>query len=59
VLANGEESPNFKTSKWLTGGPLSRLLFNIVIDALTKMLAKTTERGLTVGLLEQFRSGEL
>jgi hypothetical protein len=51
-MINGEESPTFKTGKGLRQeDPLSPLLFNIVIDALTKMLDKTTERGLTVGLL--------
>jgi hypothetical protein len=39
------------------GDPLSPLVVNIVIIALTKMLGKTTERGLTIGLLQQFRPG--
>jgi hypothetical protein len=56
VMINGEESPTFKTGKGLKKeDPLSPLLFNIVIDVLTKMLDKTTERGLTVGLLGQLR----
>jgi hypothetical protein len=58
VLANGEESPTFKTSKGLRqGDPLSPLLFNIVADVLTKMLDNAARKGLVKGLLEQFRPG--
>jgi acylphosphatase len=58
VLANGEESATFKTGKELKqGDPLSPLLFNLVIDALTKMLSKVVGKGLVKGLLEQFRPG--
>jgi hypothetical protein len=58
VLSNGAKSPTFKTSRGLIqGDPKPPLPFNIVIDGFTKMLAKTTERRLTIGLLEQFRSG--
>jgi hypothetical protein len=58
VLANGEESATFKTGKGLRqGDPLSPLLFNVVVDDLTKMLAKVAEKGLVKGLLEQFRPG--
>jgi hypothetical protein len=47
VLANGEESPTFKTGKGLRqGDPLSPLLFNIVADVLTKMLDKAARKGL-------------
>jgi acylphosphatase len=57
VLANGEESATFKTSKGLRqGDPLSPLLFNLVVDALTKMLSKAIGKGLVRGLLDQFRS---
>jgi hypothetical protein len=57
VLANGEESATFKTGKGLRqGGPLSPLLFNLVVDALTKMLSKAIGKGLVRGLLDQFRS---
>jgi hypothetical protein len=58
VLANGEESATFKTGKGLRqGDPLSSLLFNLVVDALTKILSKAAEKGLVKGLLEQFRPG--
>jgi hypothetical protein len=58
VLANGEESPTFKTGKGLRqGDPLSPLLFNLVVDALTKMLTRPADRGLVVGLLERFTPG--
>jgi hypothetical protein len=58
VLANGEESPTFKTGKGLRQrDPLSPLLFNIVADVLTKMLDKAARKGLVKGLLEQFRQG--
>jgi hypothetical protein len=47
VMVNGEESPTFKTSKGLRqGDPLSPLLFNLVVDALTRMLAKASSGGL-------------
>jgi hypothetical protein len=58
VLANGEESNTFKTGKWLRqGDPLSPLLFNLVVEVLTRMLARAVEAGLIVGLLNQFREG--
>jgi hypothetical protein len=58
VLTNGEESPTFKTGKGLKQwDTLSPLLFNNVVDALTKMLDKTSKKGLVVSLLEQFRQG--
>jgi hypothetical protein len=57
VLANGEESSTFKTGKGLRqGDPLSPLLFNIVIDALTKMLNKASRAGLVKGILSNFRT---
>jgi hypothetical protein len=58
VLANGEESATFKAGKGIRqGDPLSPLLFNLVVDALTKMLSKAAGKGLVKGLLEQFRPG--
>jgi hypothetical protein len=36
---------------------LSPLLFNLVADVLTKMLAKAASKGLVAGLLVQFRPG--
>jgi hypothetical protein len=56
VLANEEESNSFKTGKGLRqGDPLSPLLFNLVGDELTKMLANASHKGLISGLLNEFR----
>jgi hypothetical protein len=56
VAANGEESGTFKTSKGLRqGDPLSPLLFNLVVDALNKMLVKAFDKGLSSGLMRGFR----
>lgn len=58
VMVNGEDSPYFKTGKGLRqGDPLSPLLFNLVGDGLSRMLAKATENGLIRGLLGDFRPG--
>jgi hypothetical protein len=58
VLANGEESNTFKIGKGLRqGDPLSPLLFNLVANVLTNMLAKATGKKLVEGLLGQFREG--
>jgi hypothetical protein len=43
-----DESPTFQTGK---------VLFNLVVDVLTRMLAKSSNRGLVAGLLENFRTG--
>jgi hypothetical protein len=56
ILANDEESNSFKTGKGLRqGDPLPALLFNLVGDVLSKMLAMAAGVGLIVGLLEEFR----
>jgi mannosylglycoprotein endo-beta-mannosidase len=58
ILVNGEDSAYFKTGKGLRqGDPLSPLLFNLVGDALSRMLKRATNRGLIKGLLEDFRPG--
>jgi hypothetical protein len=58
VMANGEESTNFKTGKGLRqGDPLSPLLFNLVGDVLTRMLKKASKKGYIKGILESFRPG--
>jgi hypothetical protein len=47
-----------KTGKGLRQGDLlSPLLFNLVVDSLTKILTKTSRKGLVRGLLENFRPG--
>jgi hypothetical protein len=57
VMVNGEGSPTFKTGKGLRqGNPLS-LLFNLVVDVLTRMLAKASSGGLVRGMLCNFRPG--
>jgi hypothetical protein len=58
ILANGEDSNTFKTKRGVRqGDPLSPLLFNLVGDVLTKMLAKAAGRNLVKGVLDQFRPG--
>jgi hypothetical protein len=47
-----------KTGKGLRQGDLlSPLLFNLVVDSLTKILTKTSRKGLVRGLLENFIPG--
>jgi len=42
----------FKTGKSLRqGGPLSPFFFNLVADALAKIVSKATDNGLIIGLL--------
>lgn len=56
IMVNGEESSYFNARKGLReGDPLSPLLFNLVGDALSRMLAKASEKNLVSGLLEEFR----
>jgi hypothetical protein len=58
VMTNGEESHTFKIGKGLRqGDPLSPLLFNLVANALNRMLAKASREGLVLGLLGGFRQG--
>lgn len=55
VNVNGVESNFFKIGKGLRqGDPLSPLIFNLVGDALTKMLEKAAKKGLIKGLLTDF-----
>jgi hypothetical protein len=56
VLANGEESGSFKIGKGLSqGDPLSPFLFNLVGDVLNRLLARASDKGLTRGLMRNFR----
>jgi hypothetical protein len=58
VMANGEESSTFKHGKGLRqGGPLSPLFFNLVADALTRMLKRASGKGHINGILENFVIG--
>lgn len=58
MLTNGKESNTFKIGKGLRqGDPLSPLLFILVVDVLTRLLARTTDAGLIGDLLTQFRKG--
>lgn len=58
IMVNGEETSYFKPGKGLRqGDPISPLLFNIVGDALSRMLAKASSRGLIKGVLNDFREG--
>lgn len=51
VKINGCDSDFFTTSTGLRhGDPLSPLLFNLVVDVLSKMLVKASARGLINGL---------
>jgi hypothetical protein len=61
ILANGEDSNTFMTGR---GGvrqedPLSPLLFNLVGDALTRMLARVANNNLVKRVLDHFRPGGL
>ena len=52
---NGEESSFFNPGKGLRqGDPISPLLFNLVVDVLTRMLAKAADQGLIRGVLTDF-----
>jgi hypothetical protein len=42
---------------WKNWNSLSPLLFNVVVDVFTRMLARDAEVGWVVGLLDQFREG--
>ena len=51
VQVNNVEGEYFETGKGLRqGDPLSPILFNLVVDVLTKMLSKATSHGLISGL---------
>lgn len=57
-MLNGEDSSYFKTGKGLRQeDPLSPFLSNLGGDGLSKMLTEATSKGLTKGLLEDFRPG--
>ena len=55
VNLNREESSFFSPGKGLRqGDPISPLLFNLVVDVLSRMLEKAAENGLVKGLLTNF-----
>jgi hypothetical protein len=56
VNLTGEESSYFKPGKGLRqGDPISPILFNLVIDVLTRMLMKASEAGQIQGLAPDFK----
>lgn len=58
IMVNGEDSPYFKPGKGLRHcDPISPLLFNLVGDALSRMLEKVASSGLVKGVLQDFRKG--
>jgi hypothetical protein len=58
VKINNSESGFFNTGKGLRqGDPLSPLLFNLVVDVLTRMLAKAANLGLIKGLCPEVCPG--
>src|SRR4051812_36361989 len=58
VKMNNTESGFFPTGKGLRqGDPLSPLLFNIVVDVLTRMLAKAADENLIRGLCPEVCPG--
>ena len=55
VNLNREESSFFNPGKGLRqGDPISPLLFNLVVDVLTRMLTKAANQGLVKGVLTDF-----
>jgi hypothetical protein len=50
-------APPLRLVKGLDRGPFVPLLFNFVVDVLTRMLEKASKDKLVSGLLEQFRLG--
>ncbi|WVZ61434.1 hypothetical protein U9M48_011304 [Paspalum notatum var. saurae] len=55
VVLNGEDNNFFKARKGLRqGDPISPLLFNLVVDSLTRMLLKAARSSLVKGLLTNF-----
>jgi hypothetical protein len=57
IRVNDEISPYFKPGKGLTqGDPLSPLLFNLVIDVFSRMLAKAARRGHISGFMNSLSS---
>lgn len=58
IMVNGEDSAYFKPGKGLRqDDPISPLLFNLVGDALSKMLDRASSAGLFRGLMCNFREG--
>jgi hypothetical protein len=58
VRINDENSPFFKAGKGLKqGDPSSPILYNLLVDVFTKMLAKAAAAGIISGLLPQVVTG--
>lgn len=60
VNLNGEIGPCFRSYKGLRqGDPLSPLLFNLVVDALSEILRTTRDRGVIHGVVPGLMEGGL
>jgi hypothetical protein len=58
IRLNEENSPYFKRGKGLRqGGPLSPLLFNLVLDVFSRMLVKAVVNGHITGLMGSLHPG--
>jgi hypothetical protein len=58
ITINNAEGEFFQTTKRLRqGDPLSHILFNLVVDILSRMLQKAAENGLIKGLGDDIVAG--
>ena len=58
VKINGANGPYFKTHRGLRqGDPLSPLLFNLAVDALSHIMGKAQESGLISGVVPHLMPG--
>jgi hypothetical protein len=57
IRLNDESSPYFKSGKGLRQGDLLSLLFNLVIDVFTRLLAKAANKGYLAGFMNSIHPG--